>query len=96
MDGLLPWIVGPFGGLVLAVAGLWVLVFTEKLAPDHVVKALREQVATLEAERREQNQTYIESVRLAAGLAEEVKGLRRQVEALQTDIRVLRAKYGDD
>ena len=88
-DQLIELLLGPLGGLAFAITLIWLLLFTERLAPGPVLDRQRERNDALEAENKDLNSTVLDLTRQNAGMQEKLSALEREVGRLNKRIEHL-------
>lgn len=89
LDGLLPWIIGPAGGFVLALIALYLL-FKGHVVPKVYYDACLKRVALLEGENSELHETIKNLWDEKSDLRVELASLRGEVAASRGEIEHLR------
>lgn len=93
---VMQYFVGPVAGLVIALAVIYSLLYTRKLAPGYVADAAEERAEKVDAENERLNATVLELSKLNAGMEERVKSLEERIGRLTGEIEKLRKRLGDD
>lgn len=94
LTAALEMVLGPLGGLVLALLALWMLLYTRRVVPGYVAEAAETRAEKTEQENERLNKIILELSEDRAGMSERIKSLEKRVAHLTSEITRLRKELG--